>query len=1106
MGGQAASKANTHTEQDCGFRKRAESANAACLTNKDASSYFFILDSGATKDMVSDSNMLIDYSPFSSPRPVVLGNDTTIEALGQGTMVMQSTIDGQTVYCPFYNTLLVPKLGKGLISVPVLMRAHKTTSWDQDGVSVYSNGEQVLRANLLSNNVLQVTGKPITNTEEASKILSKLKLAYANTSTYASITDAKQYLLWHNRMGHPGKSSLIKTAKMVTGMELGSTTDTPICEPCIVANAKRAHHPTSLSKETSPGALLHMDHGILTIPTIHGETCYLLTMDDADHWTELHLQKTLTAAETLESFQRLERHMENQVARSVSSLKCIRSDEHGAFEGVFQQYLDQKGIVHQTSIRYEHENMGSIERMQRTIGEKHRAQMTFGKVPMELSGYSLEHATHVCNRTFTSTESKTPFERRTGDVPDVSHLKIFYSPAIVTIPKEIQNKTSAQHGIRCRYLGRCRNQPGDIFIEVTTHRIITSNAAVFLEEWQTNPTIQSSDYHISFDEPEDGTDKDYEPVTLKDMGTTLSELPVPRPARNTSKPREYWIAPTIFEEFDNSYSNSLDTFHAYVSTMTPHDQHVPRSLKEAQRHREWDHYKMAMSVELAAHHKNGTWKPTIDKSTSKPIRCKWVFAKKFNHDGSLNKYKARLVAMGNTQKHGIDYNETFAPTMALKSFRTLIALATAQGFPVYQADVPTAFIQGTLPVDEQIQMVPPDIPDDISVPPDFVHIPADHKALLVKSLYGLKQSPRVWYSTLKNALSSLGFITSTSDPCLFTWSTPGGQVTMGVYVDDLLYFGPPDMISTVLESLKTQFNISEMGRATWFLGIHIDQSTPGKITLDQSKYIKDFLQSLNLPFSRPISTPLDNHYPRLLSSAPDPTYTPPVSCSYNTIVGKLMYAMVGTRPDLCTAVGILSRYLQAPTNIHWEMALRVLQYLSGTINHGISFQSTGNISNDTSPLVWTDADYANDMAAKSISGYGMKLCNGPIIWYSKRQSTTAQSTAEAEYISANMCARTLVWLRQLLSCLGFPPTGPTTIYEDNQSCIAIAKNPQINEKTAHIQVKYHYIREKMDDDSIKLVYCKTDEQIADMFTKGLSSPLFTKFCKLFGLSDLGGDL
>ena len=125
----------------------------------------------------------------------------------------------------------------------------------------------------------------------------------------------------------------------------------------------------------------------------------------------------------------------------------------------------------------------------------------------------------------------------------------------------------------------------------------------------------------------------------------------------------------------------------------------------------------------------GTWKPTIDKSTSKPIRCKWVFAKKFNHDGSLNKYKARLVAMGNTQKHGIDYNETFAPTMALKSFRTLIALATAQGFPVYQADVPTAFIQGTLPVDEQIQMVPPDIPDDISVPPDFVHIPADHNVV-----------------------------------------------------------------------------------------------------------------------------------------------------------------------------------------------------------------------------------------------------------------------------------------------------------------------------------------------------------------------------------------
>ena len=937
--------------------------------------------------------------------------------------------------------------------------------------------------------------------------------------------------------------------------------------------------------------------------------------------------------------------------KKIGAVQSIRTDEHGAFQAEFQTHLDDRGIKHEKTVRYEHEAAGFIERMNRTIGERARAQMVEGDVPMPLEGYSFLHSAAITNRVFTTTEGTTPFEKRYKTQPDMSHFRIFFSPAVITLPPELQRKSSPEHGIRCRYLGRSPDHKADIFIEVATHRIITASAATFFEDWKTNRTIDMSKYILNFDELFD-TDSDYNgenddllssgvPVprigddnnlgakpnavsrtvagpSTSDLGvgdlsldksefsttrsittsdvlqpaaklsgkrTSTKKIYHPPPSsisHNTKKiplksgqyrhplkgvvefepstapakrditgppthssrrsppsnisiynknvhrvmvPNEIGAQAAVNHVFtpasttddtnaawwgkaeDDDENYDFDSYHAFTASMSSD---VPSSLKAAQKHPEWPEYRQAMFVELSALHVNQTWKTMPRSSYLKrnTIKSKWVFTKKYNHDGTLNKYKARLVAKGFTQRHGVDYQETFAPTMALKSFRTLVATATSELKTLFHADVPTAFIRSTL-TEESVLLEPPEIPGDLVLPEGFSKCSPDELYLLLKALYGLKQAPRQWYSTMRDYLNSLGFTQAASDPCIFVLDKNDEHMTIGLYVDDLLYFGDQGLIDSVMLSLQDKFNITLLGPATHFLGIHIDQINPGLTTLDQNTYIDGFLDTFKSLLTTPVSTPLLPNYSAVLREGVNLPDHFPSQFTYNEVLGKLMYAMVGTRPDICAAVGIASRFLKDPKTVHWALLIRILNYLNYRPSKGIKYQADPlkTLAENMVPEVWTDADFANDPEqARSISGFGIMLCSGPVVWYSKKQSTTAQSTAEAEYISANICTRTVVWLRNLLWDLGFRQQKPTIIHEDNQSRIAISTNPQLNEKTAHIQVKYHYIQEKIQDKTILLQYCPTLDHLADMFTKGLARLQFDRLLKLFGVVNLGGML
>ena len=215
----------------------------------------------------------------------------------------------------------------------------------------------------------------------------------------------------------------------------------------------------------------------------------------------------------------------------------------------------------------------------------------------------------------------------------------------------------------------------------------------------------------------------------------------------------------------------------------------------------------------------------------------------------------------------------------------------------------------------------------------------------------------------------------------------------------------------------------------------------------------------------------------------------PDDIPYRSAVGALIYAVTGTRPDLAHSVGVLSRYLATPGKQHWQCVKRVLKYIKGTTDLGLFFD--GSLKDALILHGFMDADWANDTAdRRSTSAYLFKLCGAPVSWKSKRQPTVSLSTTEAEYMAASLATQEAVWLRQLLSDLCVMQIQPTVLYEDNRGCIDLVNNPVHHQRTKHIDIRHHFVREQQQAGAINLVYCPTKEMQADALTKALPAPAF----------------
>ena len=425
--------------------------------------------------------------------------------------------------------------------------------------------------------------------------------------------------------------------------------------------------------------------------------------------------------------------------------------------------------------------------------------------------------------------------------------------------------------------------------------------------------------------------------------------------------------------------------------------------------------------------------------------------------------------------------------MRFESLRTVIALAVQNGLKLHQMDVTTAFLNGELK--EEVYMKQPE-----------GYVVKGKEGLvckLKKSIYGLKQSPRCWNSVLDDYLKKLRFVQAAGDPCLYM-ASEGEMLLIAIYVDDILLAGKSiTRLNTVKQALSQKFQVKDMGELSYFLGVKVIQDhNAGSVWIGQQSYTQSILRKFGMEDAKTIQTPVDSST-KLVKGGDENTCVD--QQLYQSAVGSLLYLSIATRPDITYAVSNVAKFCAKPMKQHWVAVKRIFRYLKGIQQYGLLYSK-----DDSSNCVgFSDADWGGDLDdRKSTSGYVFQVGGTAISWRSKKQTCVALSTAEAEYIALASAAQESLWLQQLLADLKKEETKSVVMYEDNQSAISMAKNPQFHGRTKHIAIKYHFVREQVSNGNLELRYCKTNDMIADMMTKGLSGEQFEKLRHMAGMAPM----
>ncbi|GJU81673.1 putative ribonuclease H-like domain-containing protein [Tanacetum coccineum] len=467
----------------------------------------------------------------------------------------------------------------------------------------------------------------------------------------------------------------------------------------------------------------------------------------------------------------------------------------------------------------------------------------------------------------------------------------------------------------------------------------------------------------------------------------------------------------------------------------------------------------------------------------KVIGTKWVYRNKRDERGVVVRNKARLVAQGYTQEEGIDYDEVFAPVARIEAIRLFLAFASFMGFIVYQMDVKSAFLYGT--IDEEVY---------VSQPPGFVDPDHPKKVYkVVKALYGLHQAPRAWYATLSTFLEKHGYKRGTIDKTLFIKRDKKDIMLVQVYVDDIIFGSTNKSWCDEFEALmKSRFQMSSMGELTFFLGLQVKQNKAG-IFISQDKYVAEILKKFDLVNVKATITPMET---KVALTKDEEAIDVDVHL-YRSMIGSLMY-LTASRPDIMYAVCVCSRFQVTPKTSHLNAVKRIFKYLKGKPNLGLWYPRESPFDLEA----FSDSDYGgSNLDRKSTTGGCQFLGQRLISWQCKKQTIVATSTTEAEYVAAANCCGQVLWVQNQLLDYGFNFMN-TKIHIDNESTICIVKNPVYHSKTKHIEIRHHFIRDCYEKKLISVEKIHTDLNVADLLTKPFDGPRFNYLVVSIGFAEI----
>ena len=755
---------------------------------------------------------------------------------------------------------------------------------------------------------------------------------------------------------------------------------------------------------------------------------------------------------------------------SGRKLKILRSDNGGEYTSAeFTAYLKEQGVRHEFTVPKTPQQNGIAERMNRTLVETVRSMLSDANLPKRFWAEALSTAVYLRNRSPTiAVRGKTPFEAWAAEKPNVGHLKVFGCLCYAHVAKDERQKFDAK-ARKCIMLGYGTETKAFRLYDIEREKVIFSRDVVFNETRngiEKEPVNDESDVrYVQFECSNDESSHEEEEQESRQEDDSNTGLR--RSSRQRRKPDYYGVRLTV------------------ADTCTSGD---PTCLKEALASSNQTKWAAAMEEEIESLHANEVWDLVELPKDRKAVGSKWVFKTKRSANGTVERHKARLVAQGYSQRHGQDYDETFAPVVRFESLRTVIALAVQNGLKLHQMDVTTAFLNGELR--EEVYMKQPE--------GYAVEGKEELVCKLRKSIYGLKQSPRCWNSALDSHLKEMGFVQAAGDPCLYI-ASEGEMFLIAVYVDDILLAGcSNERLTAVKQALSRKFQVKDMGELHYFLGVKVVQDhRTGSVWIGQESYAETILRRFGMEDAKTVRTPVDASTKLVKGGDDDTCVDQPL---YQSAVGSLLYLSIATRPDITYAVSNAAKFCAKPTRQHWVAVKRIFRYLKGTQKYGLLYNRS-----DSECVGFSDADWGGDLDdRRSTSGYVFQIGGTAISWRSKKQASVALSTAEAEYIALASTAQESLWLQQLVTDLQKVSPKPMVLFEDNQSAISMTKNPQFHGRSKHIAIKYHFIREQVSSGKVKLQYCRTNDMVADIMTKGLNGEQFEKLRLMAGVAPMIG--
>ncbi|KAM1079132.1 hypothetical protein ACFX2B_013731 [Malus domestica] len=1037
-------------------------------------SQVWITDSGATNHMTAD---LFNLS-LASPHPT---NEVIQTANGECLPVSHI---GSTVIKPFLH--------------PIKLNSDKATG-------------RVLYKGLCSNGLYPLSSLANVSPASSQSIASnKALLGQLVTST-----------TWHNRLGHPS-NSIVSLMLHKSKVAFAKDPNPVLCLRCLEGKFYKLPFALSVNKSVTPFDVVHSDlWGPAPCKSVDGYRYYVTFIDECTRYSWIF--PLINKSDLCATFIAFHAYVLTQFSANI---KILQSDGGGEYiSKSLQSFLLQKGISHKKSCPYTPEQNGMAERKHRHVVETTITLLQTAKLPSQFWSFACQTTIYLINRMPTPIlHNQSPFEALYGVVPMIHHLRTFGCACYPFLRPYNATKLQAKT-TKCVFLGYASKFKGFICFAVSTHKFFVSRHVVFSEHEfpyndllsrATTPqsttsvhitdlsslpvvpsqpivTIPSSHTPIS---PESPLHSPSAPGSSSFSATTSHFLdPPPSPQSITGAVSTTDHIPVVLEHSPVTLQvvssiPSLNIHHmqtrsksgiskkkvllSALATSMDADLSMcePKTYKSALKSHVWF---QAMKEEISALHTQGTWSLVPLPANKNLVGCKWIFKLKRHSDGSIARHKARLVAKGFSQEPGLDYSETFSPVVKPTTVRIVLALAAQFNWSLRQLDVKNAFLHGILQ-DEVYMDQPPGFEDPQN--PTLV-------CQLHKSLYGLKQAPRAWNDRFTSFLPKLGFHNTYSDSSLFVKTVGANIVILLLYVDDIIITGSATIvIQQVIDALTSEFNIKDLGPLHYFLGIQISKTAKG-LFLSQQKYVQDLLVKTEMLDSKPCDTPcLPSN--RLLKDDGDPYPNPTL---YRSVVGALQY-LTFTRPDIAFSVHQVCQFMQHPMVSHFTAVKRILRYLKGTMSCGITYSQ-----GDLALSAFSDADWARDPNDwRSTTGSVVFLGNNPISWSSKKQQTVSRSSTEAEYRALSSTAAELDWIQQILAFLHFPISAPPVLYCDNLSAIALSFNPVQHQRTKHIEIDVHFVRERVSQNKLVVQFVSSNEQFADILTKGLSSSLFLFHC------------